>query len=119
MSFETDFRTALLVAGVTNLVPSTRITASKRVQAADLPAITYERITSNPQQSIAGDDTGLDQVRMRINCWADDYKESRQIFDAVRVAMRSLTSYFILDQDLYEDDTKIYRVAADFYIWTR
>ena len=103
-------------ATVTAIVPQARITPMKRLQNTDLPAITYERVTNDPVQSLAGDTSNLDQVRMRVNCWSLTYSQTKSIAAAVRAAMKGLDCNFISDQDLYEDDTQIYRVAADYYV---
>jgi hypothetical protein len=118
MSAELTVYNALRAASpVTALVPQARITPVKRLQNTDLPAITYERVTNDPVQSLSGDTSNLDQVRMRVNCWSLSYSQSKSIAAVVRTALKPLDSYFISDQDLYEDDTQIYRVALDYYIW--
>lgn len=119
MSVESDLYDKLrATAAVTAIVPQARITPVKRLQEADLPAITYERVTNTPIQNIAGDTSDCDQVRMRVNCWAMTYAQTKTLSAAVRTAVATMRSYFISDQDLYEDDTQIHRVALDFYIWT-
>lgn len=119
MSVQTVINQLLATGAVTALVPAAKITPMKRLQATDLPAITVELVTSDPNQSIAGDDTGLDQDRVRVNCWAATYASSKAIAAAVRASLVTLKSYYISGQDLYEDDTQIHRVALDFNIWTQ
>lgn len=120
MSAETELINALKAnAALIALVPAARITPVKRLQGGSLPAITVERIANTPVQSIAGDTSQLDQVRLRVNCWAKTYQSTKEIAEAVRPVVATLNSHIITDQDLYEDDTQIYRVASDYYVWQR
>jgi hypothetical protein len=116
---EIELRGLLNVAGVTSKVPLSRITPVKRLQNTDLPAITYERVSNTPVQSLKGDTSNLDQTRFRVSCWALTYAATKDIGAAVRTALGATPQVvFISDQDLYEDDTQIYRWMFDLNLWS-
>jgi hypothetical protein len=88
-------------------------------QDPTLPAVTYQRISDNPINSLSGHG-GLDNPRIQIDCWATSYSGVKTLSNAVIKAMDSSTAYKSLrmsDQDLYEDGTEIYRVSMDFSCW--
>jgi hypothetical protein len=88
-------------------------------QDPTLPAVTYQRISDNPINSLSGHG-GLDNPRIQIDCWATSYSAVKTLSNAVIKAMDLSTSYKSLrmsDQDLYEDGTEIYRVSMDFSCW--
>ena len=61
---------------------STRIYPSIVPQGAAMPAITYQQISGMRDDVMTGP-TGLVESRFQINCWAETYKETRILSNAV------------------------------------
>lgn len=122
MSFEADLRSHLLHASITQYVGD-RIEPMIRPQKEAPDSITYERVAGVPQTNLEGDNGGLQNIRMQVDIWTKKYDRARLIAEAVRLRMQTaattFTSVLILDQDLYEDDTRLFRVSMDFSCWYR
>lgn len=118
MTFEADLRSHLLnsVSVGERIWPVTRANQT-------LPAITYQRIAGVPQNDLDGDDGNLLNIRMQIDVWATTHDAVKALAEAVRTRMQTAASTFhavmILDQDIYEDESRIYRVLMDFSCWYR
>ena len=86
--------------------------------SATRPAITYQRIASVPVNSLAGS-SGLDRVRMQIDCWAGTYQAAAELAEAVRTLMAAAGFGGLLDTDRseFEVETKLYRFSSDYFVW--
>lgn len=110
------------VAAITTYVgasSSARIYPVYLPQDPTLPAMSYQRISSQPQVSMGGF-CNLDNPRIQIDCWATSYSAVKGMAEAVRDAMMSAAGFNALeisDQDLFEPDLEIYRVSIDFSCW--
>jgi hypothetical protein len=82
------------------------------------PAITYQRISTEPVNSIVGS-SGLDRVRMQIDCWAGTFQAAVEIAEAVRTLMAAAGFQGLLDNQSseFEEETRLYRVSSDFFVW--
>ncbi len=88
-------------------------------QDAAFPAITYTRISGGQQNDLTGYE-GTENPRMQIDVWGKTYAAVKDLAAKVRAAMNAAITFSaiqISDQDLYEDDMKIYRVSMDFSVW--
>lgn len=83
--------------------------------AVTYPAITYQRISGVPDVALSGH-TGLDQVRVQIDCWARTYQAAKDLGVLVRTAFTDI-GIVKSDFDFYESETKLYRVSQDFQFW--
>lgn len=110
-------------AGLTALV-STRVYPNIKPQDAELPAVSYRRISSL-RYSAMSIDTGVVKARFQIDAWAATYDGVSALRDQVRAAMQRwrtetgtvVQDSFILNEtDLYEDDTKQHHIAIDVEI---
>ena len=119
---ESIFSHLSTVAAVTSHVgasSSARIYPVFLPQDPIYPAISYQRISSQPQTSMGGF-CNLDNPRIQIDCWATSYSAVKGMAEAVRDAMMSSPAFNALeisDQDLFEPDLEIYRVSIDFSCW--
>src|SRR5688572_26710849 len=109
MSFETDLRAHLL----NQTDAGERVSPVMRPQGAPRPAITYTRVAGIPQNDLDGDDGNLLNIRSQVDVWADTHAVARTIADAVRLRMQTFATRTVMisDQDLYEDDTRIFRIS--------
>lgn len=119
---ESIFSHLSTVAAITTYVgasSSARIYPVYLPQDPTLPAMSYQRISSQPQASMGGF-CNLDNPRIQIDCWATSYSAVKGMAEAVRDAMMSAAAFNALeisDQDLFEPDLEIYRVSIDFSCW--
>ena len=108
-------------AGVAALV-GTRVYPAIIPQDAALPALAYQRISS---QAIQWQDGSAAPIRPRIQVTAvaDDYSEAKGLAAAVRSALNGVSSGQILssfmdtDADGFTDTSDLYTVRMDFLIW--
>lgn len=100
--------------------------ADERVYALVLPdessypAITYQRISNVPVNSLSGS-SDLDQVRVQVDCWATTYGAAKALAGEVRTAMEAAAfkGLLVTDADEFDDVAKVYRVSMDFYCWQK
>jgi hypothetical protein len=87
---------------------------------SSLPAITFQRISSTPVNDLSGH-SGLDQVRMQIDCWSRTYGGAKALAAQVRALMTEAGFKALLatDRDDYESDTQIYRSSTDYMVWQK
>lgn len=106
-------------AAVAALVAA-RIYPSILPQNPTLPAISYSRVSRSDPYSLSGR-SDLRHIVLEINAWAETYAGSKALAQAIEDAMDAdgldIKAVQITDQDLYESDTKIYRVFAEYSIW--
>lgn len=84
------------------------------------PYVTFFEVSSAPVTSLGGD-SGLDNVRLQVDVWADTYEEAREVSKGIR-ALISGASFKPTTQDKredYESDTKLYRVSTDYACWDK
>lgn len=114
MPLNTEVRAALdaLVGG--------RVYPHLAPQNAILPRITYQEITVDPVNSLAGS-SGLDAVRVQVDVWADSALEAATLAETVRTAMAAAAFKGLMESRFgeYEQETKTYRVSQDFRCWHR
>ena len=119
---ESIFSHLSTVAAITTYVgasSSARIYPVYLPQDPTLPAMSYQRISSQPHVSMGGF-CNLDNPRIQIDCWATSYSAVKELSEAVRDAMMSALAFRALeisDQDLFEPELEIYRVSLDFSCW--
>jgi len=118
-------------AGVSALV-GTRVHPHVIPQDGELPAITYQRISSQREMQMDGP-LSLIRVRMQVDCWSSSYSGAKSLADAVRSALNgvgirspktlgseSVQLVFLeSDNDLadFEGDKREYRVSQDWMIY--
>jgi len=96
-----------------------------------LPACTFRRVSGVPEYTHNGDSL-LERIRWQFDIWADTYAEASQQGDTLRAAWSGYSGQvyeapaiyigaaFILGRrDLYEAQTKSYRVSMDVSMWVR
>lgn len=83
------------------------------------PYIVYQRIASVPENTLS-DGVPIDQTRLQVDSYADDYLSVQNLATSVKAAMAAAfpQSTLQLEQDLYEQDTKLFRVMHDYSIWS-
>ena len=114
MSIEQDIYTAL------SGIAGGRVYPLVIPENSTMPAISYLRIASTPENTLDGGAT-IDQIRIQVDTYAKTYAEAKTVSASVRSAMESASFKGTLqtDQDLYEPEVKLYRVIQDYYVWKR
>lgn len=112
-------------AGVSALV-STRIYPLLLPQEPTLPALVYQRISTNPLGHSQDGPNHLARVRMQLRCHGATLLAAKQLADAVRAALDgysgtmgtvTVLSCFRADEgDDDEPETGTYSVRADYMI---
>ena len=87
---------------------------------ADYPAVTYQRISNVPVNSLQGS-SDIDQVRMQVDCWAQTYGAAKALAGEVRTLMEAagFKGLLVTDSDDYDETARVYRVSMDFYCWQK
>jgi hypothetical protein len=131
MALEKALRSVLVAdADVTALVDS-RVYPEHRQQGNDLPAVVYQLVGTQPQNS-AGGHTSLTRATMSFDCVATTYSGAKTLAEKVRQALMdySGTSEGVVisschhdgDNALIEDsqvaeDRGVSRIISDYTIW--
>jgi hypothetical protein len=87
-------------------------------QNAIYPAITYQRVSSSPENTLAGY-SGLMNPYVSISSWATSYSAAKALANDVHTAMNGSTMKNVLfnEMDNYDPDEKIYFITQDYSIW--
>lgn len=113
---ETTLYTVLSTDTAVSNIVSTRIYPLIAPQDSAMPAVVYQRVSTVPVNSLAGD-SGLDAVRIQISCWASTYAGAKSLAVAVKNAVLTMNAITEMEMDDMEDETRLYRVILDFRIW--
>lgn len=94
-------------------------------QNESLPAITYFVDEDLPEPILDGS-SSLRVSRFNVDCWSHKYTEAHALADAVEAVLVGFTGVFGTDNaghirlerrfDLFETETKLYRVSMQFFI---
>jgi len=98
-------------------------------QNAAFPSISY-RLQSDERQQLFDDVSSLKTALFDVDCWALSYLTAHEIADAVEASLAGHTGAFgtlsprdQVDQirmerklELFENDTKLYRVSLQFFV---
>lgn len=98
-----------------------RIYALVRPQTDPLPAIVWQRVSTVPENSLAGF-SGLDNVRIQFAHYADTLLQAKMLAAAVSAALdgaASLKCTRTMEMDDQDPETKNFRVVVDFNFWQR
>jgi Protein of unknown function (DUF3168) len=81
--------------------------------------IVYSRISTVPQNAIVGGAPGAAKVRMQVDAFARSYPAAKALADSIRGAMyaAAFRNWQDDEQDMYEADTKLFRVSMDWFVW--
>ena len=88
-------------------------------QNPTFPALTYQRISSNPINDLGGF-SGLENPHIVINAWGTRYDTVKELAEDVHVTMDAATAFnalMVSDIDGFDPDTNLYMVSQDFSCW--
>lgn len=95
-----------------------RVYAILLPQNSPMPAISYQRVATDPDASLSGN-SGLDRVRLQIDCWSYGYAETKALAAEVRAVMGGIGALLLMDLDGYAPEEKLYRSTLDFSLWQK
>jgi len=111
-------------AGITALI-SSRIYPIKIPPNTTMPALTYTRISGRRIESLLGN-SALCYARYQLDAWGRKYSDVKALAEQVRLCLEGYKGTlagvifygvnYLGDQDLYEDDTEVFRVSMDFVV---
>jgi len=80
--------------------------------------LTYQNIVNSPENTLS-DGISINNTRMQIDCWADDYATVKALEKAVADALTAaaFTNIPRSSRDGYEPLTKKFRVILDYSLW--
>lgn len=116
---ETSLRALLVTDAAVKRRVNTRIFPVVMPQDVALPAVSYQRISADPVNTLSGA-SGLVNAHIVINSWARTYDEAKALSLEIRTAMNGATTFrSVLTNELdgYDQDVSLYVVSQDFSCW--
>lgn len=95
-----------------------RVYPEPAAQGAALPYITWQRASTAPVTSLSGS-SGLDSVRIQVDCWASSKPAARQLATQVRTILEGQSFKALMQGAFatYETETRVHRYSMDFRCW--
>lgn len=115
MTIQTDLRAAIgdLVAG--------RVYPLFAPEQAARPFIVYSRLAATEQSTLdaQGGTGNLINTRLQVDAYAETYTEAQALADAIvaRIKTWNVTCTVNVQMDMFEQDTRLYRVMTDLSTW--
>ncbi len=117
MSVETDFRGYLINDAMVSGLIGTRVYPLMMPQGFTLPAVTYQRVSSDREYDLTDGPVGWCWARFQLDCYADSFSGVRELAEAVRQALDWNNGITIEgERDLFEENTEVYRVTQDYLV---
>jgi hypothetical protein len=108
-------------AAVTALVGA-RVYPLVAKQIAAVPFIVLTTVSDVPENSMdSAPSTRLRVARLQVDCYSKTHQEAHQVADAVHAVVGALAEADLgarleSQQDLYDDETQLFRVSADYFV---
>lgn len=118
---ETLFTRLSNFAGLAALV-SSRIYPLILPQKCALPALTYQRVATQPRESCMVDDVGFARGRFQFSAFASTFDGARAVIEQVRQALQRWSTagiqdiFLLLEIDFYDPETLEYSSIMDFEV---
>jgi Protein of unknown function (DUF3168) len=117
-------------ATVSGLVGGVRIHNTRLPQDQVSPSVVYTKVSETGDYHMEGD-SGLGQVRMQVDAWAQNADAATELANAIHDRLSGarqdvtvgsdfvrLKGVFLANgRDDYDNIVKLYRVSRDFLIW--
>ena len=114
---ETMVAHLLADTGLSALI-SARVYPVTLPQNGTLPAVTYSKVSGIRHVQLDGTPSSA-HSRFRLDGWASSYSGVKALEAALMAAMDGLSGAVgaMAPIDFYEDDTGIYRISVDYYLY--
>jgi hypothetical protein len=115
-------------SGLSGLV-SDRIYYLKVPASVTYPCVSYQLFGDTHPARASGTDHALKSVTLQVDGWSENRDDHRQLRAEIEAAFNRWAAdgsaygtvvqqaFHQQSNDLYEDDTQIYHVTADFQVW--
>jgi hypothetical protein len=115
---------------ISSLVGGVRVHSSRMPQNQVAPSIVYAKVSEVGDYNMAGD-SGLGQVRMQVDSWAQSNDAATQLANAVYDRLSGFRNtitfdsnsldvkgtFLTLGREDYDSTMQMFRVSRDFIIW--
>lgn len=98
---------------------NTRIYPVVMPQKVALPAVSYQRVSADPVNTLSGY-AGMMNAHIVINSWAQTYDEAKALALEIRTAMNGAAAFkslLVNELDGYDPDVSLYVVSQDYSCW--
>lgn len=115
-------RTALTQNAALAALVSDRVYFLQAAQGTEHPFVVLTVVSDTPENSLTGSpDTRLITSRVQVDAYARTYIQAQQVADAVLDVLGALlrpdlNAFLVMKQDIYEDETRLYRVSSDYQV---
>lgn len=116
-------RAALLADPTVTGLLAQRIYPLVAAQGSALPMLVLTVVSEVPQNSLTGMvETRALECRLQVDAYADSYLGAHQVANAAAAVIGNLTAPTLSAQrdsaqDLYDDESSLYRVMTEFVVW--
>ncbi len=121
-TFAEKVRTELVAASAVTALVGERIYPGKAPQGAAAPYVVVTTISDVPESSFTGTtDEELRDARVQVDSYAAGYLDAHAVAKAVKDVVGNLKrpdlcGVYLTARDLYDDETELRRVSADFSV---
>ena len=119
VDFEKILLTTLRSSTDLQAVVGNRIYCLYIPQGAKMPCVSFQRIYGRPANTLMGA-SGLEVIGVQIDCWGRSLTDCKNAAKAVRAVMPASGpwgAHLDQDQDLYDGETKYFRVLMEYTVW--
>jgi porphobilinogen deaminase len=120
---ETKIFNLLTADAAVKAIVADRVYPSQLKQGCRLPAISFVRVSGGFDLDLEGN-SGTENPRIQVDCWALGYQQAKDLGKAVRRAMNAataagagFTATAINDADIHDDAANYHGVSIDFSCW--
>ena len=111
---------ALTQGSPTPTSAASRVYPVLAAEGTPLPRITYQRVSTEPQNSLAGHAL-IDRVQVQFDCWASTPLGAARLAREVREALANATfkPTFTSQYDGFEAESRLYRHTLEMSCWDK
>jgi hypothetical protein len=117
-------REALKDSDAVKAIAGERVFPSRLPPNITLPSVVYTVVSSMPEAAFdTPESDSIKQTRVQIDSYAKDYDKAHELAEAIAKFLSELDDQdlrvsFADSRDLFENDTMLHRVSADFWVWS-
>lgn len=117
-ALETVFAVLSVDAAVTAIVGD-RMGPLMRPQSLTLPALTFQRIVTVPQNHLRGNG-GLDSNLVQVDAFASTYAAAKALAAVVRTSLETAKHVLSDERDEFDPsvDPDVFRIIQSWQVWT-
>ena len=117
MDAETKLITGLKASTAVSDIIGDRIAPMVMEQKVLPPAITYQRISTRPSNTLCSSCVPASIVRMQVDLWTTDFETAVRLFEAAQKALIGIGTTFVNRRDLKDTVSGYFRIISEFQIF--